>query len=62
MRVHGKEHIGAVLSRFTKLLERSGMKHELRAYEHFEKPSEARHRKHANRKKAIRNALIAPRI
>jgi small subunit ribosomal protein S21 len=62
MRVHDREHIGAALRRFKKLLERSGMKRELRAHEHYEKPSEARRRKEANRKKAIRKASIAPRV
>jgi ribosomal protein S21 len=41
MRVHDKEHIGAALRRFKKLLERSGMKRELRSHEYYEKPSEA---------------------
>ena len=61
MRVHDKEHIGAALRRFKKLLERSGMKRELRAHEYYEKPSEARRRKEANRKKAIRKASSLPR-
>jgi small subunit ribosomal protein S21 len=60
MRVHDREHIGAALRRFKKLLERSGMKGELRAHEYYEKPSEARRRKEARRKKAIRKAENAP--
>ena len=42
MRVHDREPIGAALRRFKKLLERSGMKKELRAHEYYEKPCEAR--------------------
>ena len=33
MRLHQQEHIAAALRRFKKLLERSGMKRELRAHE-----------------------------
>jgi small subunit ribosomal protein S21 len=33
MRVHEREPIGAALRRFKKLIERSGMKSELRAHE-----------------------------
>lgn len=61
MRVHEREHIGAALRRFKKLLERSGMKGELRAHEYYEKPSEARRRKEARRQKAIRKAATEPR-
>jgi ribosomal protein S21 len=47
MRVHDREPIGAALRRFKKLLERSGMKRELRAHEHYEKqigqPQESHH-------------------
>ena len=62
MRVHDREHIGSALRRFKKLLERSGMKRELRAHEHFEKPSESRRRKEANRRRAIRKASSIPRV
>jgi small subunit ribosomal protein S21 len=47
MRVHDREPISAALRRFKKLIERSGMKRELCAREHYEKPCEARRRKHA---------------
>ena len=47
MRVHDREPIGAALRRFKKLIERSGMKTELRAHEYYEKPCEARRRKEA---------------
>ena len=44
MRVHDKEPIGLALRRFKKLIERSGMQKELRAHQHYEKPSELRRR------------------
>jgi small subunit ribosomal protein S21 len=56
MRVHDREHIGAALRRFKKLVERSGMKREVRAHEYYEKPCEARRRKAAQRKRAILKA------
>ena len=56
MRVHDREPIGAALRRFKKLLERSGMKRELRAHEYYEKPSDARRRKAVSRQKAIKKA------
>jgi small subunit ribosomal protein S21 len=61
MRVHDREPIGAALRRFKKLLERSGMKAELRAHEYYEKPSEARRRQELRRQKAIRKAAAAPK-
>jgi small subunit ribosomal protein S21 len=44
MRVHDREPIGAALRRFKKLLERSGLKNELRRRKYYEKPCEARRR------------------
>lgn len=61
MRVHDREPIGAALRRFKKLVERSGMKGELRAHEYYEKPSEARRRQEARRLKAIRKAATMPK-
>lgn len=58
MRVHEREHIGAALRRFKKLIERSGLKRELRAHEYYEKPCEARTRKEAKRQSAIRKAAL----
>ena len=58
MRLHNQEHIGAALRRFKKLIERSGMKKELRAHEYYEKPCEARSRKEAKRRSTIRKALL----
>ena len=61
MRVHDREPIGAALRRFKKLIERSGMKRELRAHEHYEKPCEARRRKQLGRVRAIKKALTIKR-
>lgn len=58
MRVHDREPIGAALRRFKKLVERSGMKKELRAHEYYEKPCEARTRKEAKRRSTIRKAIL----
>jgi small subunit ribosomal protein S21 len=58
MRVHDREPIGAALRRFKKLIERSGLKRELRAHEYYEKPCEARSRKAAKRRSAIRKAAL----
>jgi small subunit ribosomal protein S21 len=59
MRVYEREHIGAALRRFKKLIERSGLKRELRAHEHYEKPCDARRRKAAGKVRAIRKAAAA---
>ncbi len=59
MRVHDREPIGAALRRFKKLVERSGLKAELRAHEYYEKPCEARRRKEVRRQKAMRKAAMA---
>jgi small subunit ribosomal protein S21 len=58
MRVHDREPIGAALRRFKKLIERSGMKAELRAHEYYEKPCELRSRKEAKRQRAIKKAAL----
>ena len=56
MRVHDKEPIGMALRRFKKLIERSGMQKELRAHQHYEKPSELRRRAKLRKEKAARKA------
>src|SRR5438552_7350285 len=56
MRVHDKEPIGLTLRRFKKLIERSGMQKELRAHQHYEKPSELRRRARLRKEKAARKA------
>ena len=58
MRVHDREPIGAALRRFKKLVERSGLKRELRAHAYYEKPCEARNRKEASRLRAIKKAAL----
>ena len=58
---YGVDPIGAALRRFKKLIERSGMKGELRAHEYYEKPCEARRRKEARRLKAMKKAAAMPR-
>jgi small subunit ribosomal protein S21 len=60
MRVHDREPIGAALRRFKKLLERSGMKKELRKHEYYEKPCELRRRAHLRKLRAIRKGKEGP--
>jgi small subunit ribosomal protein S21 len=60
MRVRDREPIGAALRRFKKLVERSGMKRELRAHEYYVKPCDARRRKEAQRVRAILKAATTP--
>jgi small subunit ribosomal protein S21 len=54
MRVHDKESISMALRRFKKLIERSGIQKELRARQHYEKPSEQRRRSRLRKIKAAR--------
>jgi small subunit ribosomal protein S21 len=54
MRVHDREPIGAALRRFKKLLERTGLKNELRNRRYDEKPCEARRRAALRKQSAIR--------
>jgi len=61
MRVHEREPIGAALRRFKKLVERSGLKREIRAHEYYEKPCDARRRKESQRVRAIRKAALGPK-
>ena len=56
MRVHDREHIGAALRRFKKLLERSGLTKELRKRKFYVKPCEERRRALARKASAIRKA------
>jgi small subunit ribosomal protein S21 len=56
MRVHDREPIGAALRRFKKLLERSGLKKELRKRKYYEKPCEIRRRAKLRKESAIRKA------
>ena len=56
MRVHDREHIGAALRRFKKLLERSGITKELRKRKFYVKPCEERRRTELRKQSAIRKA------
>ena len=58
MRVHDREHIGAALRRFKKLMERSGLLKELRKRRHYEKPCELRRKAALRKLSAIRKALL----
>ena len=61
MRVHEREPIGAALRRFKKLLERSGLKTELRRRSYYEKPCEVRRRDKLRKLSAIRRGKAQPR-
>ena len=54
MRVYDREHIGAALRRFKKLLERSGIIKELRKHKFYVKPCEERRRTEQRKQSAIR--------
>lgn len=60
MRVHDREPIGMALRRFKKLIERSGIQKELRARQHYEKPSEQRRRTRLRKIKAARKGPSQP--
>lgn len=62
MRVHDREHIGAALRRFKKLLERSGIIKEVRSRTHYEKPCETRRRALSRKRSAIRKGKLPPRV
>jgi small subunit ribosomal protein S21 len=61
MRVHDREHIGAALRRFKKLLQRSGITKELRKRKFYVKPCEERRRTDLRKQNAIRKAKTQPR-
>ena len=58
MRVFDREPIGMALRRFKKLLERSGMKKELRKRKYYEKPCEARRRAKLRKLSNIRKGKL----
>lgn len=60
MRIFDREPIGAALRRFKKLLERSGLKKELRARSYYEKPCEVRRRAKLRKLNAIRKGKLPP--
>jgi small subunit ribosomal protein S21 len=61
MRVYDREPIGAALRRFKKLMERSGLKKELRKRKYYEKPCELRRRVKLRKQSAIRRGKIQTR-
>ena len=61
MRVHDREHLGAALRRFKKLLERSGITKELRRRKYYVKPCEERRRTELRKQSAIRKAKALAR-
>ena len=61
MRIYDGEPIGAALRRFKKLLERSGMRNELRKRKHYEKPCEVRRRAKLHKQSAIRKGKTESR-
>jgi small subunit ribosomal protein S21 len=60
MRVHDREPISAALRRFKKLLERSGLKTELRKRNYYEKPCEVRRRAKLRKLSNIRRGKLPP--
>jgi small subunit ribosomal protein S21 len=56
MRLRMHESIDAALKRFKKLVERSGIRKEMRRSKYYEKPSESRRRAARNRLKKIKQA------
>ncbi len=58
MRVRDRESIQEAVRRFRKLVERSGLKREMRARQYYEKPSEIKRR---TKLRAERRALSARR-
>ncbi len=59
MRVRDRESIQEAVRRFRKLVERSGLKKEMRRREHYEKPSETKRRARLRaERRARRNSLV----
>ncbi|MBY0587629.1 30S ribosomal protein S21 [bacterium] len=56
MRLRSGEHIEGALKRFKKLIERSGIRTEMKRSAYYEKPSERRRRAERKRLKKIRQA------
>ena len=58
MRVYDRESIGGALRRFKRLLERSGLRKELRKRSYYEKPCEVRRRAKLRKQNAIRKGKM----
>ncbi|MBX9652208.1 30S ribosomal protein S21 [bacterium] len=59
MRLRSGEHIEGALKRFKKLIERSGIRTEMKRSAYYEKPSERRRRAERKRLKKIHMASAA---
>ena len=57
VRIDDGEPIDRALKRFKKMVERSGLRSEMRRHEYYEKPSERRKRKEEAAKRAHRRRL-----
>ena len=60
MRLRDRESIQEAVRRFRKLVERSGLKREMRRRQYYEKPSEIKRRARLRAERRARNARIAP--
>jgi small subunit ribosomal protein S21 len=58
MRIYDRESIGGALRRFKRLLERSGLRKELRKRSYYEKPCELRRRAKMRKQSAIRRGKM----
>ena len=58
MRIHDREQIGDALRQFKKLIERSGVRKQIRKRKYYEKPCELRRRKELRRLSAIRKGIL----
>ena len=56
MRVRDRESIQEAVRRFRKLVERSGLKREMRRRQYYEKPSEIKRRAHLRAQRRAANA------
>jgi len=60
MRIFNQEPIGSALRRFKRLLERSGLKKELRKRKYYVKPCEQRRLAKMRKQNAIRRGKVRP--
>ena len=61
LNVRDRESIQEAVRRFRKLVERSGIKKEMRRKEYYEKPSETRRRARLRAERRTRRNLLGPR-
>ena len=60
LNVRDRESIQEAVRRFRKLVERSGIKKEMRRKEYYEKPSETRRREQLRAERRTRRNLLGP--